>query len=115
MILTGIINDLLVNIDPKLYRKFVVLEKQVKVLYVNLHKDLYRLLRSALLFYLKLSTDLKIYGFIINTYDPFVTKKLVTGESIAVVCHVEYPKVSHKDLFEVNNFAQYFSIIYEKN
>ena len=82
---------------------------------MKLQNAIYGLLLSALLLYLKLSTDLKIYGFIINTYDPFVTKKLVTGESITVVCHVEYPKVSHKDLFEVTKFGQYLSVVYGVN
>ena len=48
--------ELLVNIYPKLYMKYIVLEKVVKVLYVNLQKALYGLLCSALLFYLKLAT-----------------------------------------------------------
>ena len=46
-----------------------MLEKGVKVLYVKLQKDIYGLLRSALLFYLKLVTDLKNNGFVINPYD----------------------------------------------
>ena len=50
---------LLTNIGPKLYMKYTVLEKGVKLLYVKLKKSLYGLLRSALLFYLKLVIELK--------------------------------------------------------
>ena len=59
MIFNGILTELLVNIEPKIYRNYVVLEKGVKLLYMKLQKYLYGLLFSALLFYLKLATDLK--------------------------------------------------------
>ena len=70
VILKGRLSYILVNIDPNIYSKYVVLEKVLKVTYVKLQKYLHGLLRSALLFYLKLVTDLKDNGFIINPYDP---------------------------------------------
>ena len=45
------------------------------MLYVKLQKSLYGLLRSALLFYLKLATDLKNNALIINPYGSCVAKK----------------------------------------
>ena len=79
---------ILVNIYTKLYRKCVMLEKGVKVLYVKLQKDIYGLLRSALLFYLKLVTDLKNNGFVINPYDLWVVNKIVRvgGYDSGMVC-----------------------------
>ena len=74
----GKLADILVNIDPKLYRKCVVLEKGVKELYVNIQKSIYGLLHSSLLFYIKSATYLKNNGFIINAYDLCV-KKMVKG------------------------------------
>ena len=59
MILKGRLVYLLTNIGPKLYMKYTVLEKGVKLLYVKLKKALYGLLRSALLFYLKLVIELE--------------------------------------------------------
>ena len=53
----GILSEILVNIDPNIYRKYVVLDKRVNLLYVNIKKALYGLLCSALLFYPKLATD----------------------------------------------------------
>ena len=79
MIINGRLTEIFVNIDPKLYRKFVVLDKGMKVLYVKLKKALYGLLRGSLLFYLKLATELKNNGFIIHTYEPCVANKLVKG------------------------------------
>ena len=63
IILNVILEDILLNIDPNLYRKYFLLEKGLKVLYVKLQNSLYVLLCSALLFYIKLSKDLKIMVF----------------------------------------------------
>ena len=41
MILKGRLSEVLVNIDPKLYRKYVVLEKVVPVLFVKLQNYLH--------------------------------------------------------------------------
>ena len=112
MILKIIIAKILVNIYPKLYRKYVVLEKGMKVLYVKLQNYIYGLLRRSLLVFLKLATDLKNNCFIINPYDPCVSNKLVKGEAVAVVCHVDDIKVLHKDPFEVTKFALYLSTVY---
>ena len=103
--------ELLANINPKLCRKYVVLEKGVMVSYVKLQKALYGLLHSALLFYLKLATYLKNNGFIINPYDPCVANKLFKGETMSVVWNFDYLKLSHKDSFEVTNFFHYLLMI----
>ena len=80
MTLKLIISDLLVSKDPNFNRKYVVLDKGVKVIYVMLKITLYGLLRSALLFYLKVAIDLKNNGFIMNSYDPCVAKKWLRGK-----------------------------------
>ena len=59
MILKVRLAEISVNIDHRLYSKYIILEKGVKVLYVNLQNSLYVLLCITLLFYLKLATDLK--------------------------------------------------------
>ena len=57
MILKGILEEVLVNIYTNLYIKYVILYKGEKLPYVKLQKSLYRLLSSALLFYLKSATN----------------------------------------------------------
>ena len=59
MIIKGVLAEILVNIYLKLYKKYMFLDKGVKVLYVNLQKSIHRLLRKAILCYLKLATYLK--------------------------------------------------------
>ena len=85
------------GIYPNLYSKYVVIEKVVKVLYVRLQKALNGFLCSALLFYLKLVTELKNNGLKIYIYNPCVENKLVNGGIKTVVWHVDDLKVLHKD------------------
>ena len=59
MIIKGRLAELLVNINPKLYRKYIVINEGANVLYVKLQKELHELLRSVLVFYLKLAADVK--------------------------------------------------------
>ena len=75
MKLQGKMAELLVKLDPKLYRKYVQIEKGKQVLYVELKKALYGTLRAALLFWKKLSAKLQEWGFVINQYDWCVANK----------------------------------------
>ena len=78
MILRGELCELMVRADPKLYRKYVTTDKRGKpILYVQLTKALYGLLRAAVLFYRKLRKELEDYGFTVNPYDPCVANKMV--------------------------------------
>ena len=73
--------DLMVKTNPELYRPFVNQDKSGRpILYVRLQKALYSLLKSALLFYKQLVTDLTNIGFTLNPYDPCVANKMVNGK-----------------------------------
>ena len=78
MKLRGKIVELLVQLKPTMYRKSVTIGPNGEpILYVRLLKALYGLLRSALLFYKKLRSNLENIGFEINPYDPCVANKMV--------------------------------------
>ena len=69
----GKLAELLVKVDPKLYRKYVIISKQgVPMLYVKLTKYIYGMLRSAMPFYNKLRSHLEEIGFEIYSYDSCV-------------------------------------------
>ena len=54
MMLCSKLEELLVKVGPKLYRKYLITSKQVvPMLYVKLTKSVYGMLRSAMLFYKK--------------------------------------------------------------
>ena len=78
MLLRGKLVELTVKVDPSLYRKYVTTSKNgVPMLYVQLSKALYGMLRAALLFYMRLRSDLEDMEFKINPYDPCVGNKMV--------------------------------------
>ena len=56
--------------EPTVYRPFLDVDAKGRpVLYVRINKALYGLLKSALLFYRKLLSDLVSRGFEVNPYD----------------------------------------------
>jgi hypothetical protein len=80
----------MVQVDPELYGPYLIKnEKGESILYVRMLKAMYGLLRSALLFYLKLVEDLKADGFTMNEYDPCVANKMVNGTQMTVCWHVD--------------------------
>ena len=116
MKMEGKLAELMVNVEPKLYRKYVTTGPKGKpILYVKLYKALYGCLKSALLFYKKLVKDLTEYGFEINPYDPCVANKVINGHQMTVVWHVDDLKISHKNPWEITKFAKYLAKIYGEN
>ncbi len=80
MILKGRLAELMVQVAPNLYRKYISVDKEgTAILYIKMQKAIYRLLRSALLFYKKLVANLESMGFQLNPYDPCVANKEVNG------------------------------------
>ncbi len=82
------------QLDPKLYRKYVItISRGEPMLYVRLNK----LLKSTLLFYKKLVTELEGLGFELNPYDPCIENFIVNGSHQTVCWHVDDLKISHID------------------
>jgi hypothetical protein len=97
MRLHGKMAELLVHINPNMYQKYVVHENGKPVIYVLLKKALYGTLRAALLFWRRLSSQLKEWGFIVNPYDPCVVNKQINGKQCTILWHVDDLKISHVD------------------
>jgi Reverse transcriptase (RNA-dependent DNA polymerase) len=97
MKLEGKMAELLVKIDPKLYRKFILIENGKPVLYVELQKALYGTLKAALLFWKRLSSQLIEWGFTLNPYDTCVANKVIKGSQCTILWHVDDLKISHVD------------------
>ena len=95
--LFGKMAELLVMLDPKLYRKYVKVEGGKPVLYAKLRKALYGTLKAALLFWKLLSKNLKKWGFVANPYDPCVVNKQIDGSQCTILWHVDDLKISHKN------------------
>eukprot|EP00804_Cyclotella_cryptica_P006122 CCRYP_010732-RA/>CCRYP_010732-RA protein AED:0.20 eAED:0.22 QI:0/0/0/1/1/1/2/0/901 len=113
MVLRGELAELMAKVKPKLYRPYIVTTlRGESILYVKMQKAMYGLLRSALLFYLKLRRDLEAFGFVVNDYDPCVANKIVNGTQITVMWHVDDLKVSHRDGKEITKLLVYLGRIY---
>eukprot|EP00956_Cyclotella_meneghiniana_P009212 scaffold12647_cov40-Cyclotella_meneghiniana.AAC.1 len=108
MLIRGQLADLMVEVDPELYGPYLrKTKKGESILYVKMLNAMYGLLRSALLFYLKLVKDLTDFGFELNPYDPCVANKVVNGTQMTVVWHVDDLKVSHKSKDEIMKLVGY--------
>jgi hypothetical protein len=99
MCLRGKLAELVVDMAPEIYRKYIY--NNTPFIYVKLQKSLYRYLRSALLFYLKLLSDLEDNEFTPSPYNPRVASKIAIGKQFTITCHVEDMKLSRVDENEV--------------
>ena len=99
MKLEGKMAELMVRIDPKLYRKYMQLENGRQVLYVELQRALYGTLTGAFLIWKKLSKRLIKWGFVLNPYGSCVANKMINGKQCtsAILWHVDDLKISHVD------------------
>ena len=114
MVLKGDLAEMMIQVAPKVYQKYVAVDKKrTKILYVKLQKALYGLMRASLLFYRKLRKELEAWGFTINPYDPCVANKTtVGGKQLTVVWHVDDLMASCEDDFELTKFSCYLAKIY---
>jgi Reverse transcriptase (RNA-dependent DNA polymerase) len=97
MKLEGTMAELLVRLDPKMYKKYVMFVNGKMVLYVELKKALYGTLKAAMLFWKKLTATLKSWGFEVNPYDWCVVNKTINGKQCTILWHVDDLKISHVD------------------
>ena len=81
--------ELFVKLNPKLYQKYIQDENDRTVMYAKLEKSLYGTLQAAMLFWKKISGCLEEWGFTINQYDWCVANKIVNGEQLTIVWHVD--------------------------
>ena len=115
MKINGSLAELMVKTDPKIYRKYITIKKGRQVLYLQLQKALYSMMKSALLFYKKLIKELKEMGFEINPYDPCVANKLVSGKQMTVRWHVDDLMINHIHKSQILKFVRCIKDIYGDN
>jgi hypothetical protein len=105
MKIRGQLIDLLLEICPGVYDKYVVNEGKHRVLYVRMLKALYGMLISSLLYYKKFRKDIENIGFEINPYDICVANRVVNGKQHTITWHVDDLKSSHVDPKVNDEFA----------
>ena len=76
---------LMANTAQQNYKKYIAINTQGQsILFARMQKALYRMLKSALLFYKKLVTKLELNGFKINPYGPCIMNKMVKGHQLTI-------------------------------
>ena len=106
MLLCSKLAELLVNLDPKLHRNYVITSKQgVPILYVKLNKARFGTLCIAVLFYKNIRSNLEEIGFEINPYDPCVANMTINSSQVTFCWHVDDLKVSHKEESAIDAFV----------
>ncbi len=117
MVLKGELADMMIQIAPKVYRKYVTADRKgTPILYVKRQKALYGLMRASLLFYRKLRKEFERYGLVINPYDPCVANmETKSGIQLTVVWHMDDLMASCEDDFELTKFSCHMGGIYGPN
>ena len=109
MKITGVLVDLLVDIAPEVYEPYVVMEKNKKVIYVQVLRALYGMLVAALLWYQRFREDLESHGFEFNPYDPCVANKKVKGSQQTIRFHVDDLMSSHRKKSVNDDFLKWLN------
>jgi len=113
MLLKEKLSELIVQIDPKLYRNYIITSaKGDPMLYVRPSKALHGLLQSALLVYRKLRSELEDYGFEVNPCNPCVANEMINGKQMTVTWHIDDLKILHMNSAEVIHCINHFKKIY---
>ena len=101
--------DMLIQLDPLLYGNMYTWEGNEKVMYIEMLKALYGMLRSSILYYKKFWVDIKSIGFVVNPYDPCVANHMIEGSQQTVTWHVDDLKSSHKKTKVNDDFTEWLT------
>ena len=94
----GVLVEMLVKIAPKVYKRFVTVNKKgEKELIVQCLNAIYGTMIASLLYYRKFCKTLTRNGFEMNPYDQCVFIRMVNGNQQTVCFHVDDGKISHID------------------
>jgi hypothetical protein len=112
MKITGVLVDILVELNPQLYGPYVVYEKRGKVLYVRVLRAIYGMLEAASLWYKKFRSELEEVGFKFNPYDPCLANRDQNGKQHTLLFHVDDLKSSHDDPKVNDKFEDWLQMKY---
>jgi hypothetical protein len=113
MILKGPLAELMLQAAPNLYRKYITIDrKNTPILYAKMQKALDGLIRSALLFYQKLVSNLESNGFVLSPYYSCVTNKVIHGKQMTICWHIDNLNVLHEDPQKVTAFGKFLNKMY---
>ena len=89
------LEDIILNMEPIIYQKYITVNNGHTFLYDRLKKELYGLLRSALLLYEKTAMAVYSKGLFINPCEPYTTNITIHMEKMMITLHINNLKISH--------------------
>jgi hypothetical protein len=110
----GILVDILVDIAPDLYKSYVSKDKKgSKQLLVQCQNALYDTIIASLLYYQKSVKSLTEIDFVINPYDPCISKKMSEGDQMTICFRVDDCKLIHRKTKVMDRMIEYLRQEYE--
>jgi hypothetical protein len=110
----GVLADMLVDIAPKQYKKYLTKDKKGNsLLLLECLNAIYGTMVASLLYYGKFSETLKRHGFKLNPYDPCVANCTANKKQQIVCWHVDGLKLSHVQASTNDNFIEALKSEYE--
>lgn len=107
MKITGVLVDMLVQLNPELHGSHVAFKGNRKVLHVQVLRAMHGMLQSSLLWCKKLCGNLEEVGFVFHPCDPCVANRQEDGKQHATLFHVDDLKSSHEDKKVNDRFAKW--------
>ena len=102
----GDLVEWLCQINPASYAPYVVIERRMKVLYLQVTKAIYGMLQAGLFWYRKLRSDLEV-GFVFNNYDPCVVNWMKKGDQHTIRSHIDDVLLSHVNVSVTDEFVEW--------
>jgi len=112
MRISGVLADMLVELNPELYGPYRVYQRGTPVIYVLVLRAIYGMLESALIWYQKFRVDLEGIGFVFNPYDPCVANRIENGLQHTIRFHVDDCMSSHMDPRVNDGFLAWMNMKY---
>ena len=87
--ITGVLVEMILELDSETYSKRVVYENGKEVIYVVVLRSIYGIFVASILFYKKFCGDLENIGFEFNPSDTCVSNRINVGKQHTVIFHVD--------------------------
>ena len=108
----GPLAKLIVEMNPKMWKKHLQYERGRHVIYVKCKKAIYGTINAAILAYRKLVGYLVDWGFEQNFYKPCCWNKMIEGKQFTIVFHVDDCYLLHVNPMIVTKIIQKFNKAY---